>query len=53
MRSMPRRMSTIVEAAPQLIASATLHVDTPGAGFTDITENAAGFNKMLDSLQSK
>ena len=40
---MPRRMSTIVEAAPQLIASATLHVDTTGAGFTDITENAAGF----------
>jgi secondary thiamine-phosphate synthase enzyme len=40
---MPRRMSTIVEAVPQLIASATLHVDTPGAGFTDITENAASF----------
>ena len=40
---MPRRMSTIVEAAPQLIASATLHVDTTGAGFTDITENAIGF----------
>ena len=40
---MPRRMSTIVEAAPQLIASATLHVDTPGAGFTDITENAVSF----------
>src|SRR4029078_6179332 len=39
---MPRRMSTIVEAAPQLIASATLHVDTPGAGFTDITANAPG-----------
>ncbi len=36
-------MSTIVEAAPQLIASATLHVDTPGAGFTDITENAVSF----------
>jgi secondary thiamine-phosphate synthase enzyme len=36
-------MSTIVEAAPQLIASATLHVDTAGAGFTDITENAANF----------
>ncbi|HET7911229.1 MAG TPA: secondary thiamine-phosphate synthase enzyme YjbQ [Pseudolabrys sp.] len=36
-------MSTIVEAAPQLIASATLHVDTPGTGFTDITENAASF----------
>src|SRR5690242_9858571 len=40
---MPRRMSTIVEVAPQLIASATLHVDTPGAGFTDITENAVSF----------
>src|SRR5262245_22397136 len=40
---MPRRMSTIVEALPQLIASATLHVDTSGAGFTDITENAANF----------
>ena len=36
-------MSTIVKAAPELIASATLHVDTPGAGFTDITENAASF----------
>jgi secondary thiamine-phosphate synthase enzyme len=40
---MPRRMSTIVEAAPQLIASATLLVDTTGAGFTDITEDAASF----------
>ncbi len=40
---MPRRMSTIIEAAPQLIASATLHVDTPGVGFVDITENAASF----------
>lgn len=40
---MPRRMSTIVEAAPQLIASATLHVDTPGVGFTEITEDAATF----------
>lgn len=36
-------MSTIVEAAPRLIASATLHVDTMGAGFTDITQNAVGF----------
>jgi secondary thiamine-phosphate synthase enzyme len=40
---MPGRMSTIVEVAPQLIATATLRVDTPGAGFTDITENAASF----------
>jgi secondary thiamine-phosphate synthase enzyme len=36
-------MSTIVEAKPQLIASATLRVDTPGTGFTDITENVANF----------
>ena len=39
----PVKTVTIVEAVPQLIASATLHVDTSGAGFTDITENAASF----------
>jgi secondary thiamine-phosphate synthase enzyme len=36
-------MSSIVEVAPQLIASATLRVETPGVGFTDITGNAANF----------
>jgi len=36
-------MSAVTEASPQLIASATLHVDTPGAGFTDITRDAANF----------
>ena len=36
-------MSPIVEVAPQLIASATLRVETPGVGFTDITGNAASF----------
>ena len=36
-------MSAIVEVSPQLIASATLHVETPGRGFTDITANAAAF----------
>jgi len=40
---MARHMSTIIEAAPQLIAGATLHVDTPGVGFTDITENVVSF----------
>jgi len=40
---MPGQMSAIVEVAPQLFASATLRVDTPGTGFTDITSNAAGF----------
>ena len=39
-------MSAIVEVAPQLIATATLRVETPGAGFTDITENAASFIKQ-------
>jgi secondary thiamine-phosphate synthase enzyme len=40
---MPGRLSAITEATPQLIASATLRVDTPGAGFTEITGNAANF----------
>ena len=40
---MPGRMSAIVEVAPQLIATATLHVETPGVGFTDITDNVANF----------
>jgi secondary thiamine-phosphate synthase enzyme len=40
---MPGRMSAIVEIAPQLIASANLHVETPGAGFTDITSSVIGF----------
>ena len=42
-------MSTIVEAAPQLIASATLHVDTPGVGFIDITENAVSFVNQVNA----
>ena len=42
-------MSAIVEFAPQLIASATLRVDTPGAGFADITVNAAGFIDQISA----
>jgi len=38
-------MSAIVETAPQLIATATLRVETPGLGFTDITADAASFIK--------
>ena len=37
------KISTITEITPQLIASATLRLDTPGAGFTDITGHAASF----------
>jgi secondary thiamine-phosphate synthase enzyme len=40
-------MSAIVEVVPQLIASASLHVDTPGAGFTDITADAGGFIEKI------
>ncbi len=36
-------MSPIVEVAPQLIASATLHIETAGVGFTDITSNVTNF----------
>jgi secondary thiamine-phosphate synthase enzyme len=37
------KMSAISKVVPQLIATATLRVDTPGAGFTDITSHAANF----------
>jgi len=40
---MPGRLSAISQTTPQLIASATLRVDTAGAGFTDITGQAANF----------
>jgi len=36
-------LSPITRATPQLIASATLRVETPGRGFTDITADVAGF----------
>jgi secondary thiamine-phosphate synthase enzyme len=40
---MPGRLSAITQVTPQLIASATLRVDTPGAGFHEITGNVANF----------
>jgi secondary thiamine-phosphate synthase enzyme len=40
---MPSQLSAITEVIPQLIATATLRVDTPGAGLTEITGNAAAF----------
>ena len=36
-------MSPIVEAKPELIASASLHVQTQGTGFIDITSSAVNF----------
>lgn len=40
---MPGRLSAISVAVPQLIAGASLRLDTPGAGFTEITAQAADF----------
>ena len=40
---MPGRLSAISAAVPQLIASASLRLDTPGAGFTEITAQATDF----------
>ena len=40
---MPGRLSAISQAAPQLIASAMLRIDTPGAGFSEITSHAVNF----------
>jgi secondary thiamine-phosphate synthase enzyme len=40
---MPGRLSAITQVTPQLIATATLRLDTPDAGFTDITAQAANF----------
>ena len=40
---MPGRLSAITQAAPQLIASASLHIETRGTGFHDITAQAIDF----------
>jgi secondary thiamine-phosphate synthase enzyme len=40
---MAGRLSSISEVTPQLIATATLRVETPGAGFTEITCEASNF----------
>ncbi|HEY5377908.1 MAG TPA: secondary thiamine-phosphate synthase enzyme YjbQ [Pseudolabrys sp.] len=41
------RLSAITEINPQTIATSTLRLDTPGAGFTDITSHAANFIAQL------
>ena len=40
---MRTRLSDIVTAAPELIARASLHIDTPGAGIVEFTREAAEF----------
>lgn len=40
---MPGKLSPISQVVPQSIATATLRVETPGAGFTEITGEAKDF----------
>ena len=40
---MSGKLSIVSVASPQVIASATLRVDTPGIGFTDISAQASSF----------
>ena len=40
---MSNRLSNITRVTPNLIASATLRVETPGAGFSDISADAKAF----------
>ena len=40
---MVARLSNLTAVAPEVILSATLRVETPGPGFTDITREAADF----------
>ena len=40
---MTTRLSDIATAKPDLIARASLHIETPGAGITEFTQDAAAF----------
>lgn len=40
---MSGHLSSITQVSPQLMASATLRIDTQGAGFTEITAHASSF----------
>jgi secondary thiamine-phosphate synthase enzyme len=40
---MTGKLSSISEVVPQLIATATLRIETPGTGFIEITSNARNF----------
>jgi secondary thiamine-phosphate synthase enzyme len=43
------RLSDIVTEAPELIARASLHIDTPGAGIVEFTREAAEFLAKADA----
>ena len=42
-------MSPIIETKPELIATTTLRIETPGTGFIDITANAASFIEQISA----
>jgi secondary thiamine-phosphate synthase enzyme len=48
---MPGRLSQIVRATPQLIASASLRVQTQGTGFTDISADVAAFIGEIEAVE--
>jgi secondary thiamine-phosphate synthase enzyme len=48
---MPVAVSSIRVVAPQVVATATLAVDTPGEGFVDITRDAARFVADAGALE--
>ena len=48
---MVSRLSTVTEVTPQLIATAMLRVDTPGAGFTEITADAKKFVAQIGACE--
>jgi secondary thiamine-phosphate synthase enzyme len=48
---MSGKLSAIAEAVPQLIATATLRIDTVGAGFTEITGDAARFIARIGAAE--
>ena len=46
---MPASLSQIRTSAPQVIAAAQLHIDTPGAGLIEFTREAAEFLAKADA----
>ena len=42
-------MSPIIESKPELIATTTLRIETPGVGFIDITGGATGFIDQINA----
>ena len=48
---MAGRLSIVTQISPQLMATATLRVDTPCTGFTDITSHAVNFIAQIGASE--